>query len=146
MKHVIIFLATVGYIGKLPLVPATILSALTALLIFVIASPLFVITLAVASFAIGLLIAVPAVGVFKDPDPQAFVLDELAGMAIAMVLVPISANWVVTAFILFRFFDVVKPLGIRTLDKMSHPVGIVLDDVLAGIYTNLVLQVLIRVI
>jgi phosphatidylglycerophosphatase A len=56
---------------------------------------------------------------------------------------PISWFTIVAAFVLFRFFDIVKPLGIRQLEKISNGWGVMMDDILAGVYANIVLQVLI---
>ncbi len=92
------------------------------------------------------------VGVFvtnkveKDwgPDPSRVVIDEIVGMWIAVLWIPPTLmNWGI-AFMLFRFFDIVKPLGIKKLESIPGGWGVMLDDVLAGVYANLVLQVIIR--
>jgi len=79
------------------------------------------------------------------PDPSRVVIDEIVGVWIAVLWVPPTlTNWII-AFILFRFFDILKPLGIRKLESIKGGWGVMLDDVLAGVYANLVLQVIIRV-
>ena len=94
------------------------------------------------------------VGVFvtdqveKDwgPDPSRVVIDEIVGVWIAVLWVPDTwTNWIL-GFVLFRFFDIAKPLGIRRLEKIKGGWGVMLDDVLAGVYSNLVLQVIYRFI
>ena len=74
-------------------------------------------------------------------DPSKVVLDEMVGMWIALLWVPPSWQTILVAFLLFRGFDIWKPLYIRRLERMSGGWGVMLDDVLAGIYTNLVLQI-----
>jgi len=73
-------------------------------------------------------------------DPSKVVLDEVAGMLVSVLW--LGPGWlnVAAAFILFRFFDIVKPLGIRRAEALPHGWGIMADDVVAGIYTNLVIQ------
>lgn len=76
-------------------------------------------------------------------DPSKVVMDEVVGMWITMVFVPFSYINILLAFILFRFFDIAKPLGIRKLEKLPGGIGVMADDVLAGIYANIVLQLII---
>lgn len=74
-------------------------------------------------------------------DPARVVIDEVAGMCISMLFLPVNIKYVIAALILFRFFDIVKPLFIRRLEILPGGWGIMMDDVLAGIYANLLLQV-----
>jgi len=76
-------------------------------------------------------------------DHQRVVIDEVAGMGIALLLIPIKWEYYIMAFILFRFFDIVKPLYIRRFEVLPGGWGVMADDVLAGIYANLVLQFII---
>ena len=83
-------------------------------------------------------------GVADDPR---IVIDEIAGVLVAFVLVPPSGLALVIGFCVFRLLDIVKPPPISTVDRrVKGGVGIVLDDVLAGIGTNLILQLLFRVL
>ncbi|MEQ9423702.1 MAG: phosphatidylglycerophosphatase A [Cyclobacteriaceae bacterium] len=77
-------------------------------------------------------------------DPSRVVIDEIVGMWIAVLFVPQTLTNLIIGFFLFRFFDIAKPLGIRKLEKIDGGWGVMLDDVLAGIYANLVLQVIVR--
>jgi phosphatidylglycerophosphatase A len=74
-------------------------------------------------------------------DPPRVVIDEVAGMCISLLFVPVTIKYIAVALILFRFFDIVKPLFIKKLEKFPGGWGIMLDDVLAGIYANILLQV-----
>ena len=73
-------------------------------------------------------------------DPARVVIDEVAGMCISLLFLPVTLKYVIAALILFRFFDIVKPLFIRKIEKLPGGWGIMLDDVVAGIYTNILLQ------
>ena len=82
----------------------------------------------------------------KVHDHPAIVVDEIAGYLITMIASPFSWHWVIAGFILFRFFDILKPWPISWIDKHVHGgSGIMLDDILAGIFAFFVLQVLMSV-
>jgi len=74
-------------------------------------------------------------------DPSQTVIDEMVGMWIALLGMPVFWPWWLAAFLLFRFFDIFKPLGIRRLEKLGRGWGVMLDDVVAGVYANVLLQV-----
>lgn len=76
-------------------------------------------------------------------DPSKVVVDELIGVWIAVLWIPVETQWLILGFILFRFFDIAKPLGIRRLENIKGGWGVMLDDVGAGIYANLVLQAIV---
>jgi len=73
-------------------------------------------------------------------DPSAIVVDEVAGMLISCYGHPRTLPWVLGLFLAFRVFDVVKPLGINKLQDLPGGLGIMADDVLAGIYVSLLGQ------
>lgn len=98
--------------------------------------------LIVVFFAIGVL-ATNALEKEWGHDPQKIVIDEIVGYWIALLVVPFSWNTLILAFILFRIFDIWKPLGIRKMEKLKGGWGVMMDDVLAGVYANIVLQVLL---
>ncbi|HEY5325619.1 MAG TPA: phosphatidylglycerophosphatase A, partial [Mucilaginibacter sp.] len=76
-------------------------------------------------------------------DPARVVIDEVAGMCISLLFLPVNIKYVLCALILFRFFDIVKPLYIRKLELLPAGWGIMMDDVLAGFYTNILLQAVV---
>jgi len=78
---------------------------------------------------------------FWGKDSYRVVIDEVAGMLVTMIWIPHNAWLLLAGFILFRFFDMVKPLGIRKLEDLPGGTGVMLDDVLAGVYGNIILQV-----
>jgi phosphatidylglycerophosphatase A len=77
----------------------------------------------------------------KGNDPGIIVIDEIIGMLIALLFIPKTTFFLITAFILFRIFDIAKPYPARTMEKLHGGWGIVLDDVVAGIYANIVIQI-----
>jgi len=130
-------LATGFFTGYVPFMPGT-AGSLVALLFIYFTRP------DVQSLCILIAIAL-AIGVKTSSrlehvwgkDPSQIVLDEFVGMWIALLGHDLSKLWiVVAAFGLFRFFDIVKPFGINALQKAPEGWGVMLDDVLAGVYTN----------
>ncbi|MBV9987716.1 MAG: phosphatidylglycerophosphatase A [Chitinophagaceae bacterium] len=76
-------------------------------------------------------------------DSSRVVIDEAAGMCISLLFVPVSWQHGLIALVLFRFFDILKPLFIRRMESLPGGWGVMMDDVLAGVYSNIVLQVMI---
>jgi phosphatidylglycerophosphatase A len=83
------------------------------------------------------------VEVIWGKDHNRVVIDEVAGMCISLLFVPVSIKYIVSALILFRFFDIVKPLYIKKLELLPGGWGVMMDDVLAGVYANILLQVVL---
>jgi phosphatidylglycerophosphatase A len=73
-------------------------------------------------------------------DDKKVVIDEVAGMCISLLWLPVTFSNLLAALVLFRFFDVVKPLYIRRLEKVPAGWGVMLDDIAAGVCANIVLQ------
>ena len=75
-------------------------------------------------------------------DPSRVVVDEMVGVWIPLLAVPNDDRWfwyVIAAFALFRIFDIAKPLGIRRMESLKGGVGVMMDDVLAGVYSFILL-------
>ncbi len=147
------FFATVGYAGYFPIAPGTV-GAIVGCVFYTLCSEYYYLLFAgntghyIFALAILLFFAIGVVSASKmeaeyGEDPSVVVIDELVGVWIALFLVPYTWPNLLLGFILFRIFDIFKPLGIRYLDKkVKGGWGIMLDDVLAGIYANIVLQLL----
>lgn len=73
-------------------------------------------------------------------DSYRVVIDEVAGMMVSLLFVPQRTELLIAGFVLFRFFDMVKPLYIRKMEDLPAGTGVMMDDVLAGVYSNLLLQ------
>jgi phosphatidylglycerophosphatase A len=105
---------------------------------------LFLLTLTIGTLFLGNY----SINKLKDAlphDASIIVIDEVIGVWIALLLIPFSWLNYTLAFILFRIFDIFKPLFIRKIDNMKSNWSIMLDDVLAGIYANIVLQIFIYI-
>lgn len=77
-------------------------------------------------------------------DHNRVVIDEVAGMCITLLWIPVTPVNILVGLFLFRVFDIFKPLYIRRLEKLPGGWGVMFDDILAGIYANLILQLFLR--
>jgi phosphatidylglycerophosphatase A len=136
-------IATLWFIGYLPVAPGTWASA--AGLIFVALAHLSSGALTVLLFAVtilGIIAAGTAEKVIGEADSGHIVIDEFAGYLASVVFVPHTYGYLIAAFLLFRFFDILKPFPIGKVEsRLSGGLGVMADDILAGIVTNLVLQI-----
>ncbi len=79
---------------------------------------------------------------WKESDPHQVVIDEVIGMFISLILLPPDFKHIILAFFLFRFLDVLKVPPISFLDRMENPYAVILDDILAGIITNILIRII----
>ena len=140
------FIGTVSYVGRLPIAPGTwgSLAALIAWYVLVpfISDPFFLLIISIIFF-IGIAASEILIEAWDDTDPKAVVIDEWVGMWIALYLVPHDLMWGVVAFLLFRLFDILKPGPIQIMDDLHSAIGVMMDDVVAGILALLVTQSLL---
>jgi len=92
---------------------------------------------------LAIYIAERAEQVYRKKDDQRIVIDEIAGFQVAMLPVAITGLHLLVGFVLFRIFDILKPFPLRDLQKMPGGLGIVLDDVAAGIYAGVLMLLLV---
>lgn len=135
------------YLGYSPVAPGTVGTLGAVVLYYLISgfSNLYYLFFVVALIIFSVWISEVARVGLEEPDPSSIVIDEVCGFLVAMILIPPSIINVAMGFILFRFFDVLKPPPIRSSERLSGGIGIVADDVLAGIYANILLQLIVRV-
>ncbi len=138
------FVATGGYVGKIPFAPGTFGSLVGFPIVYVLSK----LSLPMALLVTVLLIlgAVWAAHLVEQQlgakDPGCIVIDEIAGMCVALLGMPLTWTTGLAGFFLFRIFDIVKPPPARQLErKLSGGWGVVMDDVAAGLMTNIVLRV-----
>jgi phosphatidylglycerophosphatase A len=80
---------------------------------------------------------------YGKADDGRIVIDEIAGMLVTLISFPATGFWLLAGFLVFRLFDIWKPFPIRTIDqKWKHAGGVMADDLLAGVYANITLQIL----
>ncbi len=133
-----------GYSPFAPGTVGTVFAIPVALVLSLLPSPLRELTLVTLCF-LSFWIADKAQSYWGRRDDPRIVIDEIVGFLLTMLWLPTTVGWIVAAFFLFRFFDILKPPPIRRLEKIRGGFGVVLDDVLAGIYGNIVLH-LVRII
>ena len=103
-----------------------------------------IIALALLAIAVGIPAATRVARESGLKDPQFVVIDEVAGQLITLIAAPVVWKTLLAGFILFRAFDIVKPPPVRLLEKLPEGTGIVIDDVGAGLYGLLVMQLLLH--
>lgn len=94
-------------------------------------------------FTIGIGISSLAETILNEHDSPKIIIDEVAGFLITMLFIPPGVKFIVLGFILFRIMDIWKPAPISCLQKLPRGLGIMADDIMAGIYSNIILQVLV---
>jgi len=142
-------IATGLYSGYLPKAPGTWGSLVGLFIFFMLHTLSLPVYLAVVAgiFLVGTFAAGEAEKIMDHKDPGLVVIDEIVGMLITMIAVPATPLTMALGFILFRIFDITKPFPVSFFDQRFHGgLGIMLDDVMAGIYSLVILQVLIRFI
>ncbi|MFB3852519.1 MAG: phosphatidylglycerophosphatase A [Vicinamibacterales bacterium] len=138
-----VFVASFACVGYFPVAPGT-AGSLAALALFAIVqsqgSAFAMIAVTIVVLLLGTWSAGRAEAHFGVVDPGPVVIDEVAGMLISLALLPISVPVVFAGFILFRFFDIVKPWPARRLERLHGGVGVMADDAMCGIYANLAIR------
>ena len=141
MERLVKLLSSLFYLGYSPIIPGTVGSlGGVALWLLVRDSQIAYIILTLAVIILGFLVCGRAEKIFGQKDSSKIVIDEAAGLLVALFLVPQSFYWLVSGFILYRAFDILKPFPIRRLQALPGSSGVMLDDLAAGLYTNLLLQ------
>ncbi|NLA75127.1 MAG: phosphatidylglycerophosphatase A [Deltaproteobacteria bacterium] len=144
--RVILFFATWFFTGLIPFAPGT-WGSLAALPFAVLAYN-HGLTVSCLSMVLIILVSIPvsesAASIMGLKDPPSVVIDEAAGVFVTLFLIPVSWTNIITGLILFRIFDIFKPFPAGLIDKkVRGGAGIVLDDIVAGIYANLGLRVIL---
>jgi phosphatidylglycerophosphatase A len=150
MKQLMLLIATFFKIGHLPLMPGTWASLATAILVYFIKpywmAPLYIqIPVIVLIFLLGIPAASASEKHFDKKDPRHCVIDEVAGQMVALLLVPHTVYYYIAGFFLFRVFDVLKPPPVSTAEKLPAGLGIMTDDIVAGLYAFGILQLYIHI-
>ncbi len=148
------FLATGAYLGYAPVAPGTVGSLGCAVLIWFFVPEvtaatshlgLWVMLLSTLAFAALAIWAADLAERHFGHDSSRIVIDEYAGFVVSVLLLPKSLLLFAVAFVLFRALDIVKPFPARQAEALPGGVGIVTDDLVAGIYTNILLRVMLLV-
>jgi phosphatidylglycerophosphatase A len=143
MNKIIIFFSSVAYLGYIKRAPGTFGSLAGVLLwaFFMPANALIQLLSLVSIFVISLLFSSLAENIYKTKDDQRIVIDEVAGIWFSLALLPKQFLFLFLGFCLFRLLDVKKPWIIKSVQALKSGFGVTIDDVIAGIFTNFLLQI-----
>jgi phosphatidylglycerophosphatase A len=140
----ILFIAQGAYTGRSPVAPGT-AGTLLGVLVYAVASGLSLVSyllLCVVLVLLGIWAAGRAETLLGGKDDPRIVIDEVAGYLVAMILIPSGWAFAVAGFFLFRFFDIVKPFPLDRLQRLKGGLGVMIDDLGAAVYTNIVLRII----
>lgn len=135
-------IATLGFIGYLPVAPGTwgTLAGLAFVICLRLSLPLHLSAIAFCTIA-GMIASGIAEEMIGEQDSSHIIIDEFTGFLISFIALPRTPEYFIAAFLLFRFFDILKPMPIRTVERLlPGGIGIMADDIMAGVFTNLILQ------
>jgi phosphatidylglycerophosphatase A len=144
--RLVLFLATGFFSGYLPVAPGTFGTLIGLPICYLVSGFQIGLSVIITVLFIGLSVALAskAEKILNQKDASQIVIDEIAGILVTFVGNPFNLQTAVLGFIVFRAFDILKPIPIRWLEKkVSGGSGIVIDDVVAGIYANLTLRLII---
>lgn len=144
-RRVILFLATGGMVGMIPAAPGTFGSLVGLGGCYLLAGFDFSLAflLVIVLFCLAVKIAGDAEKILDRKDPGAIVIDEIVGMAVTLLGFKFSWPLAAAGFAVFRVLDIFKPFPIRAIERrFSGGFGIVIDDIVAGVFANLILRVL----
>jgi phosphatidylglycerophosphatase A len=138
-------LSSFFFVGYLPLIPGT-FGSLTGVFLFLLikGNALHHLLLTLAVTLLGFLICGMAERIGGKKDPRHIVLDEVSGMLLSLFFIPYDIKLVILGFFVFRLLDSLKPFPAGLFEKMKGSLGIMSDDIIAAIYTNIVLQLFLR--
>ena len=143
-KSLIKVISTFFYTGYFPLIPGTAGSIAGLGIYFLIKNNVFVYCLTLAGLLIlGFWASGRQEQLMQKKDPSCVVIDEVCGMLLSLIFLPYNIKLVIIAFLIFRILDTLKPFPVGRLERMKGGPGIMLDDIAAGLYTNIILQVVV---
>ncbi len=143
MQRLIKLISTFSLLGYSPVLPGTLGSLAGLLLYIIIAKDLKgYISISLIILVIGFLTSGKQERLFGIKDDKRIVIDEVSGMLLSLLFIPYEKLYYCAGFLLFRLFDICKPYPARKLEAMSGSAGIMLDDIVAALYTNLVLRII----
>jgi len=143
-EKTIMFLATGGFVGNIPFAPGTFgsLVGLPFCFFLSLCGISFAAIFTIAFIVLAIWVAQETEKLIKEKDPGCIVIDEIAGMMVALLGLPLDPFTLVAGFLIFRILDIFKPFPARMLERtIPGGAGVVLDDIAAGIWGNLILRI-----
>jgi phosphatidylglycerophosphatase A len=149
LRRLGVFVATCAHVGYAPVAPGTFGSLLALVLYYLIRrqqSTAIELGAIAVIVIIGLWSATEAEHHFGGIDPGPVVIDEVVGMLITLALHPVNIRGAIVGFFIFRVLDIIKPWPARRLELLPGGFGVVLDDVMAGVYGNVIVWGLVSLL
>ena len=142
-KGIFLFIATGAFTGFFPFASGTVATVLAVIICFLLKLTVnniiyFIITMFI--MYIGIVVSDYAEYFFQEKDPHEVVIDEIAGYMFAMFLLPAEPFYFILTFFLFRIFDIFKFHPINKLQELEGGMGIMMDDIVAGIFVNMLVH------
>ena len=146
-RAIILFISQGAYAGKLPVAPGTAGTVVGVFLYLGIRGlpPVHYAAVCILVILVGMWAAGHAEIILGRTDSPSIVIDEIVGFLTAMFMVPSGLLFTISGFVIFRVFDIMKPWPLKRLQELHGGPGVMLDDVGAGIYTNVLLQLAVHV-
>jgi len=143
MSKITKIIASFFGLGFLPAIPGT-FGSLAGLLIYWLVkdNTVYYSVTIIIIFIIGCFFSGKAERLYKKPDPGVIVIDEVCGMLVALFLIPHRIILVVSGFVIFRLFDIIKFPPAQLIEKRGGAIGIMGDDILSAVYTNAILRII----
>ena len=139
------WIATCFKVGYLPLAPGTWGSIFAILVWWVLLKDLDLLIFGIVIilfFFIGIIVSNIIIDQNGDNDPSHIIIDELVGQWLALWMLPDGSFYIIIVFILFRFFDIIKPWPIRFMEQLPKGLGVMCDDLTAGLITLILIQII----
>jgi phosphatidylglycerophosphatase A len=149
LRRLGVFVATCAHVGYAPVAPGTVGSLIALVLYYLIRrqqSTAIELGAIAVIVVIGLWSATEAEHHFGGIDPGPVVIDEVVGMLMTLALHPVNIWGAIVGFLIFRVLDIVKPWPARRLELLPGGFGVVLDDMMAGVYGNLIVWGLVTLL
>ena len=145
MRIIIKLISSCFFLGYFPFMSGTIASLAGVGLYLLIKDNniAYLITMLVV-IILGFLTCGKAEDIFGKKDSGKIVIDELAGILIALYFLPFRLSYLIAAFVIFRVLDILKPYPLRKIENLKGSCGVMLDDIAAAVCTNVIMQIIIR--
>lgn len=146
-QKIIKFIATFGGLGYSRIAPGT-AGSLGAVVVYLLVknNNILYAGVTLALLVLGFLISGKAEEVFKAKDAKPIVIDEVCGLLIALFLIPFSYVNLLMVFLIFRTIDIAKPFPLKKVEGLAGSLGVMLDDIIAALYSNLIFRLALKFI
>jgi phosphatidylglycerophosphatase A len=147
VKDFLVKTITTGFgVGYLPLMPGTYGSLVGLGIFWLVRDNLIAQATAILILlSLGFWLSGPAEKLFKQKDPPRIIIDEISGMLLSLLFIPYDLTLALIAFLLFRILDTLKAYPSGKIQHIRGSIGVMGDDIIAAVYTNLILQIVTRV-